>query len=180
MTDVFDEGKARAAEAFTRETRPLTPDGAAAMRNKAAETVREMELSAGYFVVFDRERFQLTSEAYGNAKEANARMALLKAETALNYQRSTRLMKEYIEKRGLDRTNFGDLIRTLFGGGVAFFQDRELKIFAGVAAFSGGTELQDEEVCVRAITAAGLHADIPPVVPQVLQEALQVPQAPQG
>lgn len=171
MVDAHNSDRAKAIEGYIGEFKTLQPDGAALIRAKGAEAVRDMGLAGGFLVIIGATGLQLTSEAYGNARPSHVQVALDKAKTVINYRRSSRGMGEYMEEKGISKDDLAGQVGSVLGGGVPVFADPELTVFLAAAAYSGGTTVQDEEISVRAVEAAGFYTHVPP---------LAVPQEPRG
>lgn len=130
------------------------------MREKAIFAANTLGVS-GYFVVVSRTGMIETSQAIGSkATPTNVEVAMAKIKTVLAMRRSTRLQKERMSEKGQSREDFGGTIGSLFGGGVALFEDEARTIFVGASAFSGGTEEQDEHICDHSAVTSGLFTDV--------------------
>jgi uncharacterized protein GlcG (DUF336 family) len=137
---------------------------AAELRDYGMEVSRERQIP-GFLVVYGADGMQLASEANGGIP-ANVDIALDKIRTVLAFKRSTSIRRAGIEEGGYNRADFAGNVHTLFSGGVAIFADVERTKFVGAAAFSGGTQEQDEKICRLAIEGMGLHTDLPKEAPQ--------------
>lgn len=99
---------------------------------------------SGFAVIYSSTGMQLCSQAVGpNAKPMNAQIALAKIETVLNRRESSGILQEKIKAKGTRPENYAGAVKTLFGGGLAIFADKECTEFVGAIAFSGGEEWQD-------------------------------------
>ena len=141
------------------EIKTIGVEKARELRDLGIETASKMDVS-GFLVVFSRTGMQECSEATGKATPLNVHVALDKIKTVLAVRRSTRLQRKRMEGKGQSRDDFADQLGSLFGGGVAVFEDEGLTQFVGAMAFSGGTPEQDEEICKIAVEKSGLYTDL--------------------
>jgi uncharacterized protein GlcG (DUF336 family) len=128
---------------------------------EVARVATGMKVS-GYTVVYSLTGMQEGSMAVGpGAKPLNVRIAMAKVETVFNLRQSTGVKARYIEKENIYPENYAEAIKTLFGGGLAIFADKDLKEFVGAIAFSGGKQEEDIVICQAAIQKVGLFTDEP-------------------
>lgn len=144
------------------ETRTLSVNGAEIVRDVAT---REAQLAgvSGFVLVVDNNGMELCSLVTGqDVTKTNVSLARAKAKTVLTTQRSSRLQRERMKEKGQSVEDYDGMLGSLFGGGVAIFADEELSEFVGTAAFSGGSQEEDEAFCVSGVKAIGLYTDISP------------------
>lgn len=131
------------------------------LQDEAVKAANGLEVS-GFIVVYSRTGMQECSRAVGpDAKPLNVQIALAKIDTVLIRRESTYVWQRKIAKKGTRPENYAGAVKTLFGGGLAIFADKELKEFVGAIAFSGGEEWQDVGICWMAINNVGLYTDEP-------------------
>jgi len=86
-----------------------------------------------------------------------------------------------MQEKGQSREDFAGQLGSLFGGGVALFEDEERTVFVGALAFSGGTE-EDEQICDHAAVTSELFTDVSYILelkqPEVAPEEGYMPDAP--
>ncbi len=112
----------------------------------------------GFIAIADRKGMLLSAQVTGDGlSDMNVPLAFAKLRIVIAARRSSRLQIEKMTKAGINLANYADL-----GGGVAIFADKDRREFVGAVAFSGGSEEQDEQICVNAIETSGLFTDIPP------------------
>lgn len=146
------------------ELKTIGVEKAVEMRENAifAATTRKI---SGYFVVVSRTGMVETSQAIGSkATPANVEIAMAKIKTVLAMRRSSRLQKERMLEKGQSREDFAGQLGSLFGGGVALFEDEARTVFVGAAAFSGGSEEEDEQICDHAAVTSGLFTDVSSII----------------
>lgn len=113
---------------------------------------------SGYVVVYDRHGMPLYCQAVGDKySQAVVTVAHAKARTVLNWKVSTSKRRESMEANGRKREDYAGTVETLFSGGVALFHKKEL---IGAVAFSGGTQEEDEEVCLKAARKLNIDTDL--------------------
>lgn len=148
---------------FIKEIKALNLEGAVALRDIGIISAETMGVS-GFLTVYSVSGMELCSQAVGEtATPTNVKIAKGKIKTVLATGRSSRLQRERMAEKGQSPDYFVGELGSLFGGGVAIFEDEELKKFIGAMAFSGGTEAQDEEIGRQAIMHAGFFTDVKPV-----------------
>jgi uncharacterized protein GlcG (DUF336 family) len=129
-----------------------------------AKLVHEMatrEDIGGHLKVADSTGFELCTLAIGDKaglKESN--VAFAKLRTVLGTRRSSRIQRELMQSQRRSRADYGPSVYSLVGGGVAIFADDALTEFVAAAAFSGGTEYQDEYLVADAAHQLGLYTDV--------------------
>lgn len=116
----------------------------------------------GFVAVYGSDGTQLTSEVVGGANKINVAITEAKAQSVLATKRSTSAQRNRMAEKGQNYDYFAGQLGSLFGGGLPIFADHNLTQFVGAIAFSGGTEDQDEKICLDAIDTIELYTDVQP------------------
>lgn len=138
----------------------LSGEGAQAIAKASLLAAQELGVY-GYLVVASREDLVLVSRAEGDlARPFHDQMARVKKNAVLAMRRSTRRIGEWLKYDDFDLEDFAGLIATSLPGGVAVFADSILEVFIGAVAFSGGSPVEDEYICLRGVSSIKAFSDI--------------------
>lgn len=127
---------------------------------RSAVAEAELLRISGYLEICDVLGVRLVARVVRQANLIGCRIAEAKIQTVLSLHQSTSLRRARIEQNNYNVYDFGGMIGSTFGGGVAIFKDRELKTFLGAIAFSGGEPKEDEQICRVAVERVGLYTDV--------------------
>lgn len=149
-----------------RQVETLSPKGAEILKNAAVEVAEEREIDNILILVFNREGAFLSGQALGEVNPMTSVIAFEKAKTVLATQRSTSVQRGRMETSGNQREDYGGRLGSLITGGVAVYSwlgaDKGPHEFLGVIVCAGAHPAEkDEEICVEALTRAGLKSDVP-------------------
>ena len=115
----------------------------------AVEQAEKMGFPKVAVCVMGIDRIPLAQLTGGPVILSTVNNARNKAETALNVGRSTREQKLNMERLHMDRDDYGESVKTLFGGGCLLYEDDLKTKVVGSIGVSGAPEEDQDIVCVR-------------------------------
>jgi hypothetical protein len=157
MVAEYDDEAAESGGLLTLES--ISPKAARLMVDWAINRAHQLGLRKFAVGVMGVERFLLAYSTVGGVTPNNELAVRNKLETVMFTRRSIHDQIRHMKKEGVDPSNYGEAIKTLFIGGLAVFSDADKTRLVGAIAGSGGNALEDCDCVEFGVQHLGLFTD---------------------